>query len=228
MSWAEVKKSVNSNLQKPLNKLIDDEFQNSIYGLKSVIGKSTEGTITSDYFELLNITGKGNLINALVGLFLESDEDNHSQKGLLRITIDDKIILYLISDTTNTIPYYSYNIMGIMNIKSGVFYNYSFYPLIGCHTQNNNNVGTYMTNPIENIIGYQPGLKRSFVEFSNNLQRLIPNITNTDTDSHLTLQYLVPTARPIRFEKNCKIEIASGSDKMIKNYDYAITYTLDE
>lgn len=77
MSWAEIKKAVNSNIDIPLN-----EYE--VCGHRKVITGSTEGN-------LLNIQGKGLLYLAIANFMGIASSSGRSSR--LKITIDGTVIL---------------------------------------------------------------------------------------------------------------------------------------
>lgn len=71
MSWAEVKKALNTNLDVPLNELIEgivSSTSTGVYSYDSVYGKLGGGTHT-----LLNVSGKGRLKGLLVCDYTKAD-----------------------------------------------------------------------------------------------------------------------------------------------------------
>lgn len=226
MSWAEVKK-INSDLSMPLNELLLDESQKCVYGLKTSRAYINSGNdITSSFKTLVNVSGKGCLANLLFYGFLEGTGYNVGASCLVKVTVDDKIILNLKIN-----PVYSGDtsklnaIMGILNLKSGSFSSDVFEPL--CDLNNMKGDVDYKTK-LNKILtsSNSKATQRGYIDFSSNLKTISTGTIKTTTTGNLLEVVLMN--KLLHFNKGFKLEVASGADKNITNYEHLVTYTLDD
>ena len=117
MSWTEIKHSVNSDLHKPLNELIEEkaEATNSLIkesggGISGkIITRNIPAVGTGDSaVAVLEVTGSGSLVYFDFPLLQEGNtvyslaEDDAARNIYLKVTIDDKVLLHVCQKNTQT------------------------------------------------------------------------------------------------------------------------------
>lgn len=221
MSWAEIKKAINSDLSLPLNKLITQ----GVYGLKTTRGYGNINA-SSDYKTLLNVTGKGYLANML--FYGTTSNNTYSKTLTLKMIIDDKNVLYLEFPQIPTITSSRYSTLnitaGIVNLKSGVINDTLFRPFADYDNASETSYGDLKLNNIQLAnLGARTG--RQFLKLSSDLQ-IIPAINFKGGEYYLSTVVLMNEL--IRFEKNIKIQVLGDGLAPIGSSEYLATYILDE
>ena len=218
MSWAEIKK-VNSNLGLPLNEMISKESQKCIYGLKTIHGSSNV-TASTSWKTIVNVSGKGYLLNALFCGNLDGGS-SYSKTMTFKITIDDEVVLHLYFNPTyggGTAELSA--VTGIMNLKSGILSD-GFSPFFDYDT-----FDSYTGANLFKILIFTNSERRGrkFISFSPDMQTITTGSLKSNEYSYYNV--VVPMNELLKFEKNFKVEVLGDGVKDIGVGEYLITYTL--
>ena len=193
MSWDEVKR-INSDLSTPLNEVLNEE-QKCVYGIKTSRGNGGSVGANETFTNIVSVSGKGNLLNALVRI---ESYPGKSTSCLFRLTIDDEVRLYLKStpDLSAGSTVTAYSTMGVVNLKSGTIDGTTFHPFQDM--SNATSSSTYSSN-LKNITIATDAARndRKFIKFSSNLQEFTTSKLTLNQTHYLNR--LVLMNKPLKF-----------------------------